>query len=1105
MKYIADLHTHSSYSRATSKAANLEGYYQWAKVKGIHLIGTGDFTHPGWLKELKSKLVPDGGGFFVLKDPPKNLPDEIPPLEKGLEEIDIRFCLSAELSTIYKKNDKTRKVHSVIFAPDFDVVEKIISKLITLGKNLASDGRPILGLDTKDLLEIVLEASDNAYLVPAHIWTPWFSLFGSNSGFDRIEDCFEDLTSHIFALETGLSSDPEMNWRLSVLDRYHLISNSDAHSPKKLGREANIFNTGFTYHDMFQALKTGKGYCGTIEFYPEEGKYHLDGHRKCGICFEPEETRNHKGICPKCGKKLTVGVMHRILELADREKGEKPGNHAGFQYLIPLPEVISEITGTGAGTKGVYDIYSTILSTYGNEFTFLLDAPVSEIEETTGAVFGEAVKRMRNGKINPKPGFDGEYGIIRVFHDGELEQYHGQQDLFDFKLIKKKRRSADRENLLKKDSKKKPEKEEKALKESLNPAQQRVLAVTSGSLLITAGPGTGKTRTLTAWITHLISKHHVKPGEILAITFTNRAADEMKERLHRSLPGPDGENITICTFHSFCFELVRERFPSITSVFDEKKRSRYLRFLFPEMTDKEMKGLVKNLKQSLEQTGNVIPEKYHAHGQKYLNALKRIGGVDLSALVAGMNQLLKKESETLSKLRNRYRYIAIDELQDINQAQYTLITNLFPFPSEKTDDDRCLLAIGDPDQAIYGFRGSDISLFYKFRTDYTPVEITLETNYRSTEQILKAGEAVIAHNKVKKMISLTSYRGNGEKISYFPAADPVKEGKYIASKIEQLVGGMSFTASDLSYEPGENLYSFSDIAILARTRALFNDLIPFLSGAGIPLSIHHAAPLMEEPPFSSVSGFLSLLAHVQDIVALHDILTHLYDSFSPGELSRILPLLHDHLDEPFPVLQEFLNNRKITGKQYEDALEVFSLLQLLPVTLEQEGVKGVLKKLFERYIPGENEYDEISLKKEALCDAAQRFGSDLSGYLKMSFLNPNESESLLNTDKVHLLTFHAAKGCEFPVVFIAGAEEGITPLLSKNTDIEEERRLFYVAITRAKDRVIISSSLKRRFFGKWKETGPSRFTGEIPEQLFVKQTDTVIKKESEQYGQPLLF
>ncbi|MBW2739023.1 MAG: DNA helicase II, partial [Deltaproteobacteria bacterium] len=309
MKYIADLHIHSPFSRATSKFGTLAGLFAWARIKGINVVGTGDFTHPGWLSQLKEYLEPAEPGLFKLKD------EDVPPMLSNVScnPIPVRFMLTSEISCIYKRDEKVRKVHNLLYVPDFESVERINAKLAAIG-NIESDGRPILGLDSRNLLEILLEQAAEGFFVPAHIWTPWFSLFGSKSGFDAIEDCFADLTDHIFALETGLSSDPEMNRMISALDRFTLISNSDCHSPSKLGREANVFDTDLDFFSIREALKkpeTG-GFKGTIEFFPEEGKYHLDGHRKCGVCLEPEETRKLKSICPVCGRKLTVGVMHRV-------------------------------------------------------------------------------------------------------------------------------------------------------------------------------------------------------------------------------------------------------------------------------------------------------------------------------------------------------------------------------------------------------------------------------------------------------------------------------------------------------------------------------------------------------------------------------------------------------------------------------------------------------------------------------------------------------------------------------------------------------------------------------------------------------------------------
>lgn len=425
MNFIADLHIHSAYSRATSKASNLAGLYAWARAKGINLVGTGDFTHPVWIQELKENLIPSEHGFFKLKN--KNVPPALPHLSP--EEGTTRFILTAEISSIYKRHGQVHKVHNILFAPDFKSVEKINHRLADIG-NIESDGRPILGLDSRDLLEIVLEEAPDGFLVPAHIWTPWFSLFGSKSGFNSIEECFGDLTEHIFALETGLSSDPDMNRLVSALDRYTLISNSDCHSPSKLGREVNLFNTDFDFYSMKEALEDPlKGFKGTVEFFPEEGKYHLDGHRKCNVNLEPSQTRELNGICPVCGKPVTVGVSHRVMELADRDEPFYPKGNPGFKSLIPLQEILSEIIGIGPNTKGVLSQYQKLINTFGSEFTLLLDTPEEDIKQSS-PILAEAIKRIRNNQVIRKSGFDGEFGTIHVFEPGEQSSLVGQASLF---------------------------------------------------------------------------------------------------------------------------------------------------------------------------------------------------------------------------------------------------------------------------------------------------------------------------------------------------------------------------------------------------------------------------------------------------------------------------------------------------------------------------------------------------------------------------------------------------------------------------------------------------------------------------------------------------
>ncbi|GAB4482788.1 MAG: endonuclease Q family protein [Thermodesulfovibrionales bacterium] len=423
MRFIADLHIHSRYSRATSPDMCPEGLWQWAQVKGISVIGTGDFTHPAWAAELGEKLEPLGNGLFSLRKDFRT--GDVPASCRS----EVSFLLTAEISCIYRKNDRTRKVHAIVFAPDFASAGRISASLAKIG-NLSADGRPILGLDAKTLLRIVLDASPEAMLVPAHAWTPHFSVFGAASGFDSLEECFEELTPHICAIETGLSSDPAMNWRLSQLDRITLLSNSDAHSPAKIGREANVFDTDLSYPAIVDAIRTRNGFNGTIEFFPEEGKYHYDGHRDCGICLTPQETINHAYRCPVCGRRITVGVMHRVEKLADRAEGGRPANAPGYRSIIPLQEIIAEAMSAGVAAKKVVTAYRRLLEDIGSEFTILLDVPLEEIGAQGSARLQEAIGKMREGSVNITPGYDGEFGKIRIFEQAHPRPARGQTQLF---------------------------------------------------------------------------------------------------------------------------------------------------------------------------------------------------------------------------------------------------------------------------------------------------------------------------------------------------------------------------------------------------------------------------------------------------------------------------------------------------------------------------------------------------------------------------------------------------------------------------------------------------------------------------------------------------
>jgi len=407
LRFIADLHVHSRYSRATSKEMEVCALAAWAALKGIHLVGTGDFTHPTYFAELSARLEPAEDGLFKVK--------------KG--QSPTRFMLSGEVSNIFHQGGKLRKIHTLLFARNLKDVERLNAKLQRYGK-LSSDGRPIFTFSAKELVKMALDISPSFLLVPAHAWTPWFSVFGANSGFDSLEECFEEEARNIYAIETGLSSDPQMNWRISKLDPITLISNSDAHSPSRLGREANVFDCELSYKAICDVIKKKdrKKFLFTIEFFPEEGKYHYDGHRKCGVVLSPAESRKHKKLCPVCKKGLTVGVCHRVEELADREAGGMPETAVPFRHVIPLEEIVAEALGVAPSAVSVEREYMRIVRAFGNEFNVLLDCPLEELSRHVPCNIVEGIKRMRDGKVDIVPGHDGVFGKISLLGNEEPQE-----------------------------------------------------------------------------------------------------------------------------------------------------------------------------------------------------------------------------------------------------------------------------------------------------------------------------------------------------------------------------------------------------------------------------------------------------------------------------------------------------------------------------------------------------------------------------------------------------------------------------------------------------------------------------------------------------------
>ena len=787
MKFIADFHIHSHYSLATSKQAMPEYLEYWAKLKGVDVLATGDCIHPRWLDELKQKLLPNENGFLSLKPEYqlKNNPAIF--LPKKLDN-PIDFILTTEISNIYKKNGKTRKVHNICVLPSFEATEKFQARLEKIG-NIKSDGRPILGLDSKILLEILLETDDKAFLIPAHIWTPWFSVLGSNSGFDSIEECYEDLTKYIFALETGLSSDPPMNWACSFLDKFRLVSNSDAHSPEKIGREANIFDCNKTYENVYNALKNDDGFVGTIEFFPQEGKYHYDGHRKCNVCFDPLETITHKGICPVCNKPLVRGVSYRVAELSDRQHINEFKNKKKFYSITSLSDVISEITGKGPKSQISNKEYFKVLEKIGSDFHTLLFADLKKIGKHN-FVLAEAIKRLRDGQVKIQNGYDGEFGRITVFETGEIEDLRNTklfpEESIDAGNEKKNKKNGDIEKFNVKQFKKElSNKNEQTQKEASNltkyidltDSQKVAVEQKDGPCMVIAGPGTGKTRVLVERIAMLV-RYGIPETNILAITFSNKAADEIKDRLcQKVLAFSISENIL--TFHKLGLKILQEnielagRRKNFLIIDDEDKEE-----IFERLTDdkRAIKKLINNI--SLVKQGIEIAENIDEILQKYNGELQKINAFDLNDLIYVAVDILKANEKVRDKYKKQFKYILIDEYQDINAKQYELIYLLLPKNNPN------LFVIGDPDQSIYGFRGSDRKFIDKIQEDYPYIKkIKLKKSYRCPDNVLKL--AGLALHKTEFLEGAAS----DIKTEIVECDTEEREAFFIASKIDEMMGG----------------------------------------------------------------------------------------------------------------------------------------------------------------------------------------------------------------------------------------------------------------------------------------------------------------------------
>lgn len=1095
MRYLADLHIHSLFSRATSKASHLRGLAAWAAVKGIDVVATGDFTHPAWFAHLHEELLPAEEGLFRLRpeadfDYAALLPEGVRP---GRHPEETRFLLSAEISCIYKRGDRVRKVHNLLYAPDMEAVRRINTALGNLG-NIGADGRPILGLDSRDLLEIVLERAPEAFLVPAHIWTPWFSLFGSKSGFDRIEDCFADLSGHVFALETGLSSDPAMNRRISALDGYTLISNSDCHSPAKLGREANLLDTELDYFSLRQALRSpcdteGRQHLlATIEFFPEEGKYHSDGHRKCGVCLEPERSRELGNLCPVCGKALTVGVLHRVLELADREKPLFPAGSPAVYSLVPLAEIVAELLAVGVNSRRVMEAYARLITLFASEFQLLLEVPLEELQCRGLSLLAEAIARVRNNEVIRRPGYDGEFGVIRVFDEGERARLGGQRQLFAGLARATPRQRPHRSPLPALDERPvvvemqdRPGGHRDGVRAGgLNRAQQAVVLSSAPVLVVQAGPGTGKTHTLASRVQRLLREVEAR---CTVITFTNKAADTLRQRL--CLTAAEEARCRVATFHGFCLELLRNRRPGLRVVGPEEREA-IITVLYADRFRQERRHIIQAIGSHLEKGEACADAATEAAVRGYLDYLLAHGLIDIDAICGQALELLQS-SEWAGRIRESTGMLFVDEFQDVSAAQYALVVALAA--------GNPVFCIGDPDQAIYGFRGADPVRFYRFIEECGAERHSLGQNYRNGAQILAAATAVIRHNPHPlPPVKPEAMAGVAAQLHVQACADPGEEARFIADQIEAQTGGLSHRGLERMDTATAAAVSLGDIAVLYRSLRQAEAVQNVFAERGIPFQQVELEAYYMRGSCRLLYDWLVLLG-------------------GRGTVERLLALLAREQgvgEVRLATLRAFLDRMTEPGEVR--ALQPLSLLADVPAGLVPTAFLGLARRMAEAAgrLPLPTLFDALvealathpdfarndtaveRLRQSALSSTGlEEFAARLERYSDSVLYDPR-------AEAVTLSTLHAAKGMEFDVVFICGCEQGLLPIAPREPlagqalqeHLAEERRLFYVGMTRARRSLYcVWCRTRRGFVAPGSQTAPgdgrrpSRFLFEFSPQL----------------------
>ena len=1064
MQFIIDVHLHSRFARATSRDLNPSNLHKWSALKGIDVVGTGDYTHPEWFAELSEQLEPAEEGLYQLKAAWREAVEQELPEHCRRE---VRFMLSVEISTIYKKGDKTRKIHHVVILPTLESVARLNRRLGAIG-NLQSDGRPILGLDSRDLLEICLEADENVLFVPAHIWTPHFAALGASSGFDSLEECYGDLLPHIFAVETGLSSDPPMNWRLSALDRYAIVSNSDAHSPQKLAREATCFDTECSYPGIYAALKDRDParFLGTLEFYPEEGKYHYDGHRKCAVCYKPAQTLAAEGICPVCGRKLTVGVLHRVERLADRPDGFRPDFAPSYEYLIPLDEVIGAAIGVGPKSKKVRAVYDRLLAEIGPELDVLRRAGLAAIESCGGPLVAEGVRRMRCGEVDIYPGHDGEYGVISVFSEEERTRLKGQGALFDLGPAAAKTAE---EVVPVQPPRPASTAQAEQDADALDAAQRQIEEAEGGPLVVVAGPGSGKTRVLTRRIARLVASG-VDPGQIMAITFTRRAAGQMRQRLSALLGGESGLGaMQVGTFHRLALSLLRELDCEPKLVLDEVEARRVLE---GALADAGLPGPVAaagraiSLAKAAAQGPDEIAEEWRPHYDAYQAALHASRACDYDDILLDLLRLLEADAAVREQVRARFPYLLIDEFQDLNAAQYRLVLQL-------AGEGAGLMAIGDPDQAIYSFRGASLAHFAHLRERFSGTQLfQLGANYRSQGHIVEAAAAVVGHNPGREAMELAPVRPGKERIRLIEVQSETAEGIAVVREIARMVGGTDMVQTDAG---AEGTRSFADFAVLFRTGRQGRALEECFRKEGLPYRLVGQKGFLQAPAVRSALAFAR------------------YTLISQEDLRR-WQALEAMGAEPHLLRQVRRGELSVAAQDRVEALE--ARIAEYRQWAAQEGAGAWVRRWLAEF---GNPEDEDLEHLARVADAAGTLAQLLETVLLGAEADYEERGGPQGPEAVALMTLHAAKGLEFPVVFICGVEDGLIPFRERDADLAEERRLFYVGMTRAEEELVLLRARSRQRYGERVQCALSPFVDEIPARLLAREDVAMPRRrESEQ-------